>query len=310
MVDTVQLAPQTTGPVAPGAETQAETESHFYGAPKDAPSGQPASSIAPPADGGGDPAGVAGQFTRVDIAVEGDAEPGNLMADVPGLILGKFKDQAALEQAYTELSQRMGAEGAPAAPAEAPVADPGGKIPTPPAPAEGTTGLLSDEALGRYTTEYMANGSLTDASFGELEKAGIPRGLAESHLAGLQALQENRVGAIHKAAGGADEYGQLVQWAQENMTPAQIGSYNRAIESGDQEQAVLAAEGLRARAFGTTAAGKRAPSRRIVGKPAVVGSFEPYDSQDSIVEAIQDPRYATSPKYREQHAQRLRVSKF
>jgi hypothetical protein len=298
-MDSVQISPATTGSVGPGEESQQASEEHFYGKPQQAPAG-PASSIA---STGADPAGT---FQRVDIAAEGGAEPGDLTTDVPddSLILGKFKTQADLEQAYTALSAKLGA---PAEAPEAIEADAGGKIPEAPVPAQGTEGLLSDEALGRYTTEFIEKGALSTDSFKELAAAGIPQGLAESHLAGLKALQENRVGAIHKAAGGAEEYGQLVAWAQENMNAKQISSYNRAIESGDQEQAVLAAEGLRARAFGTTPAGRK-PSRRIVGKPSVVSGVQPYSSQNEMVEAVQDPKYKTSPAFREQHAQRLRVS--
>ena len=91
--------------------------------------------------------------------------------------------------------------------------------------------------------------------------------------------------------GGAEKYGEMIQWAAQNMSPDEISAYNAATNAG-AAAARFAVEALSNRY--KAAEGYEAPLVR--GK--ATASSEGFRSNAELSRAIADPRYHTDPAYR------------
>lgn len=234
------------------------------------------------------------------------------------LILGKFKSQEDLEKAYKELESKLGSKPAEEAPAEeAPAEDNGvpkmGEEPTEGEPeveaeaeAEGEEGQgLNFEAFGKEVAE---NGTLSDASFEAIEKAGIPRDIAEGYLAGLQATQTLRGQQLYTAAGGEDEFKALVKWGSANLPPEQQDAFNNSINAaileGDFTSSSMMIQAVKAQM------GNGEPNLLNTVTGAAGDGVQPFANRSEMVEAMRDPRYSSDPGFVQQVQKRLAISDF
>ena len=101
---------------------------------------------------------------------------------------------------------------------------------------------LDFEALSQ---EFWTNDGLADASYEQLEKAGIPRNLVDSYIEGQQALLSTTTNQVYDSVGGQDSYEAMTDWAGDNLSEGQIDAFNRAVNSGDMEETMFAVQGLR-----------------------------------------------------------------
>ena len=153
--------------------------------------------------------------------------------------------------------------------------------------------------------EYMSTGSLTDNSYQQLEDAGISREYADTYIAGVKALGEQIGNNVKASVGGEAEYGNMVEWAKSNYSPEQIQAYDRAVNSGDVNTAIMAAKGLRsdytntAGSEGTTYGGTQAEPE---------GSGDVFRSNAEVTAAMKDPRYEYDTAYRQDVLNRLERS--
>ncbi len=156
--------------------------------------------------------------------------------------------------------------------------------------------------LDDFASEFNSNGKLSDESYEKLAKAGYPKDLVDVYVDGLGARRANYENTVFAAAGGADQYKGLVQWAKTNLNADQKRAFNEAVTSGDAQRAALAVQGIVALRGGSgrLIAGKTAPNADIGPKPFL--------SQTQVTDAMRDPRYARDPAYRKEVAERLRVS--
>ena len=151
------------------------------------------------------------------------------------------------------------------------------------------------------SSRYAESGMLQDEDYGELEKAGFSRNMVDNYLAGLQynaaqdsALNAQQVSQIKTEFGGAEEYDAMTTWAAENMEADEIAAFNRIVQgSNDGAQIRLAIAGLYAQ---YTASEGREP-QLLGGKPSS-NSGSKFESTAQVIEAMNDPRYATDPAYR------------
>jgi hypothetical protein len=195
----------------------------------------------------------------------------------PTPILGKFKDQAALEKAYTELEKKLGNK-----PAEVPT--PGTPPPTP-----ATPGKLD---LGKYAQEFASAGKLSDESVKALNDSGIPKEFVESYIEGQKARQEVQTKPIFDAVGGKDKYTELLQWAGQNLSETDQQAFNSAVTK-DAASALLAVQGLQTK---FQSANGVEPS--LVGGKGTNVSGDVFRSFYEVEQAMKDPRYKADPAYR------------
>lgn len=219
------------------------------------------------------------------------------------LIAGKFKSQEDLVKAYEELQKKLGnpepeeaeepAEEQPEAVEEEPQSE-------------------ADSIVEKASQAYLEQGQLTEESIEELSKldskdliqAYMTQYAAREAAAKAQAVDANAEKAILDSVGGQESYQQMVQWAAQNLDPAEVDSYNQVTNSGNVAAIKFAVEALSNRY--KAAEGYEAPL--VTGKRGA--TREPgFRSNAELSRAIADPRYRTDPAYRNDVEAKLARSK-
>lgn len=202
----------------------------------------------------------------------------------------KFESPEDLAKAYNELQKKMSKgekkDDKPAAKAE--------EVAEPP---------NLNSSVGKAAEEFAANGELSDKTYIELEKAGLPRDYIETYIAGQQAIRTSQALDIQNEVGGNANYTAMSEWASDNLTEGDLDAFNSLVESGSVEQAKMAVKGLYSRFI---SAGGQPPELAQGGTGG--SSVKPFGSAAQVTEAMRDPRYQTDPAYRENVARRLAVS--
>lgn len=222
------------------------------------------------------------------IPTEQEAAPdqktdGNPNPDRPGWLPEKFKSAEDLAAAYSELEKKLGEAG----------------------DSKGQTSPSIEQSLNSYADEFSKSGSLSEKSYGELAKLGMPKKMVDAYIAGQQAIGAKLQNEVFSAAGGADNYREMVQWAATNMSKAEIAAYNEALATGDQAKIILAVRGL-AGSFSSSGAGSP-PKVRLEGR-SHARAAEPFRSRAELTAAMADPRYRKDPAYRADVESRLSKS--
>ena len=150
----------------------------------------------------------------------------------------------------------------------------------------------AQQGLDKYYEEYADNGELTETSYNELAKLGLDKNLVDSYIQGQTLISDTNTKIIQDIAGGKEEYTELVNWATDNLTDAEVKVFNDMVEGGDIETAKFAVQGLMSKA----GANPKQPSLYEGTSDAV--SKDAFASVAQVTEAMNDPRYETDPAYR------------
>lgn len=221
----------------------------------------------------------------------------------PAWLPEKFKTAEEFAKSYSELEKKLGqsqtTEESKEAPAEG--GDPT-SLEIEEKPADLPANVTEDD-FSRYNQEFLEKGSLSDETYEELVKKGIPRETVDAYIAGQQALVEKRQTAGFDIVGGKDEYSKMVQWAAANLSKEEAAAYNQAV-NGSWELAQIAIEGLQAKY--TKTIGKT--PNLVQGTAGNNGGSMAFTSREEVKAAMRDPRYSKDANYRDQVANRLRVT--
>ena len=161
----------------------------------------------------------------------------------------------------------------------------------------------SSGVVGKATLEFEEKGELSEETFAELEKAGLPKEYVESYIAGQQALVERNALDLYNSIGGEEEYDGMIQWAGESLSEQEVETFNELVVNGTPEQQRLAIKGLHAQYRGATGSGPALKQGTTSGN-----SVKPFSSTKELQRAMSDRRYAEVPSYREEVERRLSVS--
>lgn len=145
-------------------------------------------------------------------------------------------------------------------------------------------------AIDRAQATFAEKGELTDDDYAALEAEGIGRATVDAYIAGQQAATV----VAHAAAGGADEYAKMIEWAGENLSAAEIDAYNAASQTGATQEFADAVAGLRAK-FAAKSSSEPALHAGANGAAPVGDHFR---SMGEMTAAMRDPRYKTDSAYR------------
>ena len=216
------------------------------------------------------------------------------------LIGGKFKNQDELLKAYQELEKQRSQESSDDAKEEATEEAEDAPEETEESPTE------ANPVLTKAAQEYKDGGELSPESIEELSKMDS-KDLIKSYLefynqtAKTQELQNTQVAEIKNIAGGEKEYGEMLQWAVENLETSEVEDFNRIVNSNNYTATKFAVEALNGRYRGEV--GYEAPL--VTGKNAASDGIKPYRSQAELARDIADPRYSTDPAFRQDIEERL-----
>ena len=167
---------------------------------------------------------------------------------------------------------------------------------------------ISQESFDRYTQEFGESGELTEDSYDELLKAGIPRDYVDAYIDGQKAIAATSEANTLREGGFADRasFDQAGQWAATNLPANDIQAFNETMNSGDQVAITSAMKTLK-EAF-TTAKGSLGSTLLQGGGNAPITNG--FASQHEVTTAMSDSRYKVDPAYRAQVMQKLSVSNF
>lgn len=106
-------------------------------------------------------------------------------------------------------------------------------------------------------------------------------------------LTNEDIEALQDMAGGEQQYEQMLSWASDNLSEAEIDMYDDVMDSGDPAACFFAVQALMAR-YGD---GTGVDGELLTGKsPTTVA--QGFRSQAELVQAMSDPRYESDPAYR------------
>ena len=161
--------------------------------------------------------------------------------------------------------------------------------------------LLDDRGLdfSAFQEEYNSTGTLSKEALNALEEAGISEEVASTWFSGQEALRDQNIDAVHSSVGGEQNYNNMLEWANDNLQPWEIESFNTQLENLDANTQ-LAVAGIYARYQNS----EGIPPALMSGE--VGEDIAPrYESLAQVTSAMSDPKYHSDPAYRARVAQRL-----
>tara|TARA_R100000781_G_scaffold114450_1_gene85287 strand:+ start:516 stop:1436 length:921 start_codon:yes stop_codon:yes gene_type:complete len=250
------------------------------------------------------------------------------------LLAGKYKSAEELEKAYGELERKLGEkdnkDSEPAAEAEVQQQSEVSKETTETSEITQENFYLEDGAVD-YSTVNKAygeklgdifqessidpwaisqrfhdnNGSITETDYQQLESAGFTRQTVDAYLAGrstemgysesnVEDISDQVVSDVKSYAGGEEAYGNMVQWASDNLSTNQITAFDQIVNTGSVDSIKLAVDGLKSQY--EIANGRE--GKMVTGK-APAPNVDSFRSQAELVSAMNDKRYDQDPAYRQ-----------
>lgn len=151
--------------------------------------------------------------------------------------------------------------------------------------------------LTPFEEEFAQSGELSSESYAALAKKGIPKGVVDNYIAGVQALAESKAQSVYNSVGGEQEYRQMIEWAKSNLSSDEVKAFNNTVISSDTAQALLAVKGLNAQYQA-----KRGKTPRLIDgtEHSSINSSDSFNSVAEVTAAMKDPRYQKDPTYRKE----------
>jgi len=217
-------------------------------------------------------------------------------------LAGKYKDAQELEKAYIELEKKLGSRNEE----ETSEPEPQDQQDQQEERSEYSTQI---EAISRAAEEFNSNGELSAETLAQFEQMSSKELVQayfeyEQNLPTFDApqtveLSQGDINTIQNSVGGEAAYQQLVGWAAQNFSEAEIQAFDNVVDSGNVAAINLALAGLQARY--TDANGYE--GKMIQGKTAAPA--DTFKSQAEVVRAMSDPKYDRDPAYRDEIMQKL-----
>jgi len=214
-------------------------------------------------------------------------------------LAGKYKDAQELEKAYIELEKKLGSRDEQEETQESEAEDQQ-------EPSEYSTQI---EAISRAAEEFNSKGELSAETLAQFEQMSskelvqayfeYEQGLPAMDAPQSAELSQADINTIQNSVGGEAAYQQLVGWAAQNFSEAEIQAFDNVVDSGNVAAINLALAGLQARY--TDANGYE--GKMIQGKAATPA--DTFKSQAEVVRAMSDARYDRDPAYRDEIMQKL-----
>ena len=205
----------------------------------------------------------------------------------------KFESPEAMAYAYKQLEQEFSKSRAEVEDVEAAPETPGGIDPN------------TFEALSE---EFDETGDVSEESRARLAETGIPREFIDQYIDGQKMMAENAIRDVYKSVGGEDNYNNMLSWATENLSDAEIDVFNDLV-SGSNQEIQMAVTGLYAR-YAQSGAVPQTKQPLMQGETtSELPAGATFQSRAQVVEAMSDPRYRKDPAYRNDVYRRLQNSK-
>ena len=228
------------------------------------------------------------------------------------LLAGKYKNAEDLEKAYVELQKKLGGEGTEdsetTGESEDSSDDGETSEETEEAKEDSPALALVNEAAAEYWDNDQALSEDTIAKLGEMSGSDLLSAYLQAQQANpvdqapetVKDLTARDITEVKSAAGGEKEYGELVQWAADNLDKSDVSAFDELISSGNVGAIKLAVNGLKAQYESVNGY----EGTMLTGKPPTT-SKEVFRSQAEVVAAMSDDRYDKDPAYRQDLIEKL-----
>lgn len=222
---------------------------------------------------------------------EGDKPP-----EGEKLFAGKYKSVEELEKGYTELVKKLGAPKTEDKPPEGDKPDLKieDKPPETPAP---------DAGFQKFFDEYAQTGTISEASYKELEAKGLPKAVVDSYIDGQKLQFEKQAQSVYSLVGGQEKYSEMTTWAKDNLTEDEKLAFNQAV-IGTPAQAQLAVQGL----YLKFQQANKTPNL-VFGNEGGTATGDVYQSRAQMISDMQSELYKKDPAERKRVAEKLARSK-
>ena len=196
-------------------------------------------------------------------------------------LAGKYNNTEELEAAYLELQKKLGSQ-------EEDVQEEYDEAPEVDWLAEAQRAMQESGELSEELVNQLSEMNGVDVFNAMQENAPVVKDLSQAELS-----------SVYQAVGGEEQYGELINWAQDNFTEAEIEAYDQVVDSGNIAQINLALQALYYRY--TDAMGQ--DGELLQGKPAATQAT--FRSQQELIQAMNDSRYESDPAYRQDVLEKL-----
>tara|TARA_X000000368_G_scaffold359242_1_gene302491 strand:+ start:97 stop:873 length:777 start_codon:yes stop_codon:yes gene_type:complete len=209
------------------------------------------------------------------------------------LLAGKYKDPKDLEKAYAELEKKLGEK------SDRDSEEVESEIETEPEEPNDIPSNILDELW-----EEGQNKNLTKETFDKIQKMN-PIDVAKLAMQSRQQgsnreFTENDVQQIQGLVGGKENYSNLLSWALDNLPEQEVDMFNSVMDIGNPLAAYFAVQSMALKY--SDMSGR--DGELIKGK-APKSTSDVFKDQTELIEAQNDPRYATSEAYQEEILQKL-----
>jgi len=223
------------------------------------------------------------------------------------LLAGKYKDAQELEKAYVELQKKLGDKGTEDS-SEArdtkQVESEEDQQEEEEADVDASQDGILDELWEQATGDKYSDETLDELS--KMDAVDI----ADMHLRYRDKVEqsqpqitEQQVTELKNVVGGDQQYGEMLQWAQESLNPQEIQMFDAVMERGDPLAAFFAVRSLAYRYEDSLGV-----DGKMVTGTAPRGDGSQFNSQAEVVEAMSDPRYDRDPAFRQKIMKKLERS--
>lgn len=201
------------------------------------------------------------------------------------LLAGKYSSPEALEKAYLELQQKLGSrEETTTEPVEEPAEE----------PAEKSKENIFDSLWNEYGSDKGVSDELIN-SLKEMDTAELAEMYLQQRTQSTpDDFSDDQVESLQQVVGGAEQYGNMIEWAKENADPNEIELFDKVMEGGDAASAYFAIRAMGQR--WAEAVGYEGDL--IQGKAPRESAGNKFRSQAELVAAMNDPRYENDEAYR------------
>lgn len=153
--------------------------------------------------------------------------------------------------------------------------------------------------------EFETAGQISPETKASLEKAGIPQAVVDQYLTGLKASIEVFNTKAYAAAGGEEEYKNMIQWAGQSLPAEDKAAFDKIVTNGTQDEVLFAIKSLNSQ---YKAANKSGAVRLVKGSTSNPGSSGGYENMAQFMADVNDPRYKSDPAFRMKAEAKLKAS--
>jgi hypothetical protein len=116
-------------------------------------------------------------------------------------------------------------------------------------------------------------------------------------------ITDQDIEALQNVVGGSEQYGEIIDWAKDNLSEQEISMYDHVMESNDPIAMFFAI-----RALGNSYENAVGVDGELLTGTASSTPQNVFRSQAEVVEAMSDPRYDNDPAYRQDVFEKLERS--